>query len=426
LTVADNLPTLGRIKPRITPWSPEEGEQYELVLQGNASVKIYRRARSGWKGKRRWIYEVVDYLSGPRRLRGFGQLDKARDAAKGIAKGLASGKAAVAAMTNADAAVYGKAVEILRPTGLSLEVAAAIVANAIKILGSDRIIEAANYFQGHRAGELVHRSVSEVVKELIHHRQARGKSRRYINDIRARLNRFAESFAVDISTVTTKDVQKWLDKLKLAPRTVRNFQGTLGTLFSFAESRGYLAKGTNPMSGAEKISPNGDGAIEIYSPQEISALLEHAPREFVPFLVLGAFAGLRSAEIERLEWSDVDLGSGFITVAADKAKTRSRRLVPIAENLRQWLSNYAHGRGMVWNGSERDLLDARAATVKAAKTFWKDNALRHSYISYRLAQVQDAAQVALEAGNSPNMVFRHYRELVKPETAMEWFEITPK
>jgi hypothetical protein len=52
--------------------------------------------------------------------------------------------------------------------------------------------------------------------------------------------------------------------------------------------------------------------------------------------------------------------------------------------------------------------------------------LRHSFISYRLADIQNAAQVALEAGNSPNVVFRHYRELVKPSAAKEWFAVSPQ
>jgi integrase len=35
---------------------------------------------------------------------------------------------------------------------------------------------------------------------------------------------------------------------------------------------------------------------------------------------IGGFAGLRSAEIQRLEWSDIDLQRRFITVSALKAK----------------------------------------------------------------------------------------------------------
>jgi len=51
--------------------------------------------------------------------------------------------------------------------------------------------------------------------------------------------------------------------------------------------------------------------------------------------------------------------------------------------------------------------------------------LRHSFISCRLATRQDVAQVALEAGNSPAIIFRHYRELTTEAEAAEWFGIVP-
>jgi hypothetical protein len=57
---------------------------------------------------------------------------------------------------------------------------------------------------------------------------------------------------------------------------------------------------------------------------------------------------------------------------------------------------------------------------------WKHNALRHSFCSYRLAAIKSAAQVSLEAGNSPQMIFKHYRELVTEEDARNWFGIVPK
>jgi hypothetical protein len=51
--------------------------------------------------------------------------------------------------------------------------------------------------------------------------------------------------------------------------------------------------------------------------------------------------------------------------------------------------------------------------------------LRHSFISYRVAQLKNVAEVAHEAGNSPQMTFKHYRELVRPEAAKECFSISP-
>jgi hypothetical protein len=56
---------------------------------------------------------------------------------------------------------------------------------------------------------------------------------------------------------------------------------------------------------------------------------------------------------------------------------------------------------------------------------WRQNALRHSFISYRVAETGDVPRTALEAGNSPKMIFRHYREVVDGEASKAWFSIMP-
>ena len=42
-----------------------------------------------------------------------------------------------------------------------------------------------------------------------------------------------------------------------------------------------------------------------------------------------------------------------------------------------------------------------------------------------MSAIADTPRVALECGNSPTMIFKHYRELVTPEAATAWFEIMP-
>ena len=153
-------------------------------------------------------------------------------------------------------------------------------------------------------------------------------------------------------------------------------------------------------------------------------LLAVAKPEIVPFLAIGAFAGLRTAEITRLDWSKVNLSKRFIEVTAQSAKTASRRIVPLADNLAAWLAPYAKADGPVC-ALVRPEKHAGEVTGRAAKVRWQRNGLRHSFISYRLAAMKDTARVALEAGNSPAMVFGHYRELVHDEQAAEWFGILP-
>ncbi len=135
------------------------------------------------------------------------------------------------------------------------------------------------------------------------------------------------------------------------------------------------------------------------------------------------FSGLRVAEIKKLDWRNVDLGGGFIEVSAATSKTRSRRLVPIQDNLRAWLAPVAEGAGAVVGRNLRKRhLDARK---RAGITKWPENAMRHSFVSYRLAATGNAAQTALESGHDQAILFAHYRELVRPKEAARFWEIRP-
>ena len=134
---------------------------------------------------------------------------------------------------------------------------------------------------------------------------------------------------------------------------------------------------------------------------------------------------MRAEEILRLDWSDIDRRPGFVEVAAHKAKTASRRIVPISENLAKWLAIAPRGDGRIWGLSKAWFFQATREAASAAKITWKQNALRHSFISYRLAEVKDQNLVALEAGTSPKMIHKHYRELATPEQARSWFAIVP-
>jgi hypothetical protein len=66
--------------------------------------------------------------------------------------------------------------------------------------------------------------------------------------------------------------------------------------------------------------------------------------------------------------------------------------------------------------------DRERAELRAG---WPQNALRHSFGSYHLAQFNDPAKLALEMGNSPATIFQHYRQLVKPKQAERYWKIVP-
>jgi integrase len=179
------------------------------------------------------------------------------------------------------------------------------------------------------------------------------------------------------------------------------------------------------MTAAEQIKKvklkNDD--VAVFTPAEMTKILHAAPPHLIPILAIGAFSGIRMAELNRLDWSAVDLERGHIELRASQAKTASRRIIPITDNLRAWIEPLQRKGKVV-----RTALLHREVTAltRALKLEWPRNVLRHSFISYRIAKVKSADQVALEAGNSAAIIFKHYRELATEAKADAWFGILPK
>jgi integrase len=268
------------------------------------------------------------------------------------------------------------------------------------------------------------------VDELIARKQSDGLSRRYVQTLRHHLHRFSSAFETSIASVTAKLIDDWLRSEKnLSPRGRNNFRMSIVTLFHFARSRGYLPK--NEPIEAEAVPKAKDrhsATIGVLTPSQLADLLAGARTEEARlYYSLGAFTGIRSAELIRLDWRDFNFARAHIEVGKNKAKTATRRLVPIHPNLMSWLASYRE-RATAGGGSVFVSYRAAERSIALAKGMignWPKNALRHSYATYRLAQCQDAARVALEMGNSPQMLFRHYRELADEHDAAAWFAIAP-
>jgi integrase len=282
--------------------------------------------------------------------------------------------------------------------------------------------DATKFYLAHLKAVTGSRKVSEIVADLLAARSADGMSARYLGDLRVRLGRFVATFGEEmIAGLSASRIDGWLRGLGVGPVTRNTYRRRLTALFNFSKRRGYVTE--NPVADVERAKER-ETEIAILSVAELARLLECASSDMVPFWTIGAFAGLRRAEIERLIWSEVDFDAGVIEVKASKAKTASRRLVTIQSNLREWLAPYRTciGRVCPVNLQRKINEDRERAELRAE---WPQNALRHSFGSYHLAQFNDAAKLALEMGNSPATIFRHYRQLVKPKQAERYWKIAP-
>lgn len=415
-----------------------KSEKFPLTVKsGSSSVKIYQD-----KSKGAPYYTVAFYLSGKRKKLNFCDIQTAKREASAKAAQLSRGDIHAAQLNGKDRLTYGRALDAVRNLETPLDAVAIEYAEARKILKWYSLIEAARFYMKHHGEGTIGKLVQDAFEDFKKSKLEAKRSDLYLKDLTYRVGSFAKAFNLEARQLTPQDVADWLCALKLSARSFNNFRLALKTFFKFCQSRKWLSKDVDLLAQVERRS-GVKTEIEIFTPAELQSILSVAPARVATCIALQAFAGIRTAELFRLTWSDLERRNGHIEITADKAKTASRRLIPITENLQAWLKSAQRQGNKVWpvtqseyyssltdtarlaNKAKVKMLGLKTASKPAAPAAWKKNALRHSFISYRVAESKDAAAVALEAGNSPKMIFEHYRELVTPEEAKEWFGILP-
>ena len=144
-----------------------------------------------------------------------------------------------------------------------------------------------------------------------------------------------------VAEISTAEIDDWLSGLQLAPVTRNTFRRDLRTLFSFARTRNYCAD--NPVIQTTRAKEVDDD-VQILTVEQTAQLLNSADCDMVPFWAIGAFAGLRRSEIERLDWAQVDFESGLIEVKARQQNGDPSTYPYRQPNLRAWLAPYRTSR----------------------------------------------------------------------------------
>jgi integrase len=259
------------------------------------------------------------------------------------------------------------------------------------------------------------------------------KSSRHRQSLERDLNLFVKFIGGShtIATITALDIQRFLSSRDAGQRRKFNLRVAVISLFRWARRMSYLPDRTTE---AEKVEPIElvPGQVSIIAPDQMRTLLDNVRPEYLPWLCVAAFAGIRSEEIapdptskkSPLMWEDFDWKHKVIIVRAETAKTRHEREVPLLPNLAKWLAPYRGATGPVIGGAAQPS-KRETARLGASIGGWKHNALRDSYCSYRARMTQNVPQVSYEMGNSIAMVKRSYHRRQPIRAARLWFNIRP-
>jgi integrase len=242
--------------------------------------------------------------------------------------------------------------------------------------------------------------------------------------------------SMPIAKLDAESVRKLEKKLIDGGRSKQTIKRVLQSLSSILADAGAPRNAVRDRPRYKK-SGRDDRKLEIGkdipTPQQVSAILHHAPARWRTLLVVAAFTGLRASELRGLQYEDIDLKNNEVNVTrradryrvigSPKSKT-SRRKVPfgpiVANALRAGYVE-AGGKGLVFGTSKGTIVEhsnlVKASIIPAAEAagvpqYTGLHCLRHFYASWCIDRKIDAKVIQERMGHSSiTMTFDRYGHL---------------
>jgi len=228
--------------------------------------------------------------------------------------------------------------------------------------------------------------------------------------------------------VTPEEVESVV-LLPAASATQAGYFAQLHGFFQACEDFGKLER--NPMRALRK--PRAKPRRNILTSTQMRAVLdlrEEMPAWLFASIILGGFLGIRTVELLRMNWEDIDIEAEQVHIREDVAKqTQSDeyddRIIdfePQVSRRKEWL----RGTGKLVPVNEDAFYDARGRLVKRLGwKNWPDNSLRHSAATYKLAECKNPAIVANMLGHksSIRLVMKTYTVPAKKADWKAWIAL---
>ena len=407
---------------------PRNPEFPLLIRDQGVTVKIYRisapSTRSGTAYKVSWIGSEGSAN------RSITDLAEAREFARTKAAQLAAGVVSGLQLSRADWLELSELRRLAAEANISPLTAMTEWLQAHRVAGAD-ILEACRSHAANRSRGLKRITVSTAIDLFIKAKDDAGKSGNRVYGSKLKPLR-SELGDRSLDLLTVQDWSRFLSRFE-DPVTRNDIRKRAVTLCRWAQRQGHLSDEAKPEVEKTERAKERANPIGILTPEEFRSLLDFFrqkhPRHLAA-LVIAGFCGVRAEEIHgkrgdpgrRQLWKDIHLDRGFLSVTAAKENTPSSRIVHLSNAAVAWLRLCQQDEGPVCQSHAIDRIRDIAATNGMPIP---PNALRHSYITYRIAMTGDKASTATEAGNSVKEIDRRYR-VPRPKADGEaWFAIMP-
>ncbi len=259
-------------------------------------------------------------------------------------------------------------------------------------------------------------TVSAAVRMFINEADPQSKSHEQKLQIFERA--FPAAFKGRVADIEPVALRKWIKARSDNGNTQAMYFRYARMFFGYLKANRLLSD--DPMGGVP--APKTKPGRNILLPAQMKALLAlDLPDHVRALLLLGGFAGLRTEEVERMDWSHINTKSGQIHVVPGAMKDSGgfdQRIVDFTEPLRRRKAWLAKQKGKIIPVASETLHTHRRRACAPVLTEWPDNCLRHSFATYHLARAKNAGLTAYQMGHTSSaMVSRVY---AVPAALADW------
>jgi integrase len=241
-------------------------------------------------------------------------------------------------------------------------------------------------------------------------------------------NQLEEEFgARPAAEIVEVEWQMWADRLAregISRSRIRNHLAVASAIYGWASRPTRRLVDRNPTLAVE-LPPNDERPrMRVCTAEEAAQLLAALePDDQVPYAI-AFYAGLRRAEIYRLQWTDVDLDGFRLHVRKSKSEAGTDRRPPIAQTLRPILRAAWLRQGQPVDGavSAASVMSGKLA-IRATKA-WKHaptalariplHECRHTYASFLMAAGYTLKEIMEYMGHSNLAMVQRYVKLLPP------------
>ena len=275
-----------------------------IVEMGNgpSRVRIYTiKRRDGYDQ-----FTLAWKEGGRRNTRCLSSMDEARMIAQQVTVRLANGGSVTDEVTKRDIELLHHCERLAKGFSVTLAAAMDEWVSARRAAGEIAISDAVRFYQANRKDLLITKTLAQVAEEFIESRRAAGNSEIHVRNCTDYLGRLTGQMKSNIADVTATDITRFLQRQEtLGPVSRNSLRGTIVSMFRFAKRRGYLHPDRDTAADMTDSFKVPESEITIFTAGEMGRLLLAAHARILPLVAIGAFAGIRSAEIRRLHWEDI-------------------------------------------------------------------------------------------------------------------------